>query len=83
MNIKSELISKAIADFIIQNIDSYQNDCDKIATRVAISMVYEIKEIITNYNLSDMEMIDKIIRIFNSYGVGNDIKRPHPNIYRF
>ena len=46
MDIKLELLKKAICDFINNNLDGLEIDAEEIADTTAISMISEIQNII-------------------------------------
>ena len=73
MKIKTDLLKAYISDYIINQIDDFEIDSNKVTDTIAIKMLAEIQEIIKNDNYSDFEIVDKIIDIFekNKIDFGN------------
>ncbi len=69
INIKVELLKRHISDMIINNITEFEIDENKIADTVAIKMLSEIQEIIQNDSYSDFDMVEKIVCVFERYGI--------------
>ena len=69
MDIKLELLKKAICDFINNNLDGLEIDAEEIADTTAISMISEIQNIIKNENYSDFDAIEEIVCVFEKYKV--------------
>ena len=69
MNIKLELLSNYIADFIKQGIIDFNIDASQIADTVAIQMLSEIQRVIKNEEYSDFDAIEEIVLIFEKYNL--------------
>ncbi len=69
MNIKLELLKKYISDFINSNLDDFEIDACGVANSVAINMLYEIQQIISNEDYSDFDAIEKIVSLFEKYHI--------------
>ena len=69
MEIKLELLRKYISDLINNGLDDFNIDADKIADSMALSALSEIKSILSNSNYSDFEIVEEIIKIFESYNL--------------
>ena len=46
MNIKVELLKEWVADYVVNNIEDFEIDADKIADSVAIKALSEIQKIL-------------------------------------
>ena len=74
MDIKLELLSNAISELVMQRLDTINIDADKIADTVAITMLLEIQKIIQDDDVSDFDAIEKIVVLFEKYGVDAGIR---------
>ena len=74
MDIKLELLSNAISELVMQRLDAIGIDADKIADTVAIAMLSEIQKIIQNDEISDFDAIEKIVVLFEKYGVDAGVR---------
>lgn len=74
MDIKLELLSNAISELVMQRLDTINIDADKIADTVAITMLSEIQKIIQDDDVSDFDAIEKIVVLFEKYGVDAGIR---------
>lgn len=68
MNIKVELLKKWVADHIINNMDDFEIDADKIADSVAIKMLSEIQQILMSDSY-DEEIVEQIVEVFEKYNL--------------
>lgn len=67
MNIKLELLSATIYDIIKRRLDyAIEMDADQIADTKAISMLSEIQKIIQNKDMSDFDMVEAIVVLFEN-----------------
>ena len=69
MNIKFELIANEICEAVIKNIEKIDIDINSIAQTTAISALAEIQECIKNNEISDFEVVEKIVLIFDKYHI--------------
>lgn len=69
MKIKTEVLKGYITDFINNQLEDFEIDADKIADSVAINMLTEIQKIIKSESYSDFEAIEKIVCVFEKYGI--------------
>lgn len=69
MKIKMEVLKGYITDFINNQLEDFEIDADKIADSVAINMLTEIQKIIKSESYSDFEAIEKIVCVFEKYGI--------------
>ena len=69
MNIKTELLKSYIYDYINNKIDDFVVDADGITNTIATDMLEEIQSIIKNENYTDFDVVEKIVCIFEKYGV--------------
>lgn len=67
--IKKELLKGYISDCIGNYVDSIDFDAGKIADTLAICILSEIQNIIINEKLSDFEMVEEIVCIFERYNI--------------
>ena len=74
MDIKLELLSNVIFELVMQRLDTISIDADKIADSVAITMLSEIQKIIQDDEISDFDAIEKIVVLFEKYGVDAGIR---------
>ena len=71
MNIKFELIANEICEPVIKNIEKIDIDINSIAQTTAISALAEIQECIKNNEISDFEVVEKIVLIFDKYHISS------------
>ena len=71
MNIKFELIANEICEAVIKNIEKIDIDINSIAQTTAISSLAEIQECIKNNEISDFEVVEKIVLIFDKYHISS------------
>lgn len=64
-----EVLKGYITDFINNQLEDFEIDADKIADSVAINMLTEIQKIIKSESYSDFEAIEKIVCVFEKYGI--------------
>lgn len=69
MHIKLELLKNEITDLILNNIDNIEIDADNIADSKAISALSEIQCVIQNDDISDFDIVEEIIKIFEKYNI--------------
>ncbi len=69
MNIKLELLKNQLSDVLFRNIEVLDIDINQIVQSTAISMLEKIQNIIKDESLSDFEVIDNIICVFEEYGI--------------
>ena len=69
MNIKAELLKKYLTDCINLTSIDLEIDESQIADTTAIQMLSEIKNVIINTDYSDFEVVEKIVCIFEKYGI--------------
>ena len=67
--VKKELLKGYLSDSICNYIDSMDFDAGKIADTLAICILSEIHSIIINDKLSDFEMVEEIVSIFERYSI--------------
>lgn len=69
MNIKLDLLKKSLAEQVINNIDEIDINVDEIVNTTAISVLSEIKKYICNSELSDFEVVENIVGVFEKYNI--------------
>ena len=74
MDIKLELLSNAVSELVMQRLDTISIDADKIADTVAIAMLSEIQKIIQDDEISDFDAVEKIVVLFEKYGIDAGIR---------
>lgn len=67
MNIKTEILRGYVANFICARIEDFDIVANEIANSRAINALGEIQLIIQNDELSDFEMVEEIVNIFEKY----------------
>ena len=65
MKIKTELIKDYIADAICNQLTDFEIDEDKIADSRATLILDAAREILLREELSDFEIVDEIVMLFN------------------
>ena len=73
MNIKLELLKSEIAQLIAISLDKLDIDADRIADTAAINALSEIRDVIQNDVLSDFEMVERIVCIFEKYNISSGV----------
>ncbi len=69
MHIKVELLKNYIIDFIKFRMQDLEIDASRIADTTATRMLGEIQEVIKNDNLSDFDVVEEIVSIFEKYNI--------------
>ena len=69
MDIKLELLRNYVSSFVINHINDFELDADKIANTVAIVALGEIQKIISDENISDFDAVEKIVNVFEKYNL--------------
>ena len=69
MDIKLEILSKEISDIIINNIEKLNIDADKILDTKSTEILRKIKEIISDDSLSDFEIVENIVVLFEENNI--------------
>ena len=65
MKIKTELIKDYIADAICNQLTDFEIDEDEIADTRATLILDAVREILLREELSDFEIVDEIVMLFN------------------
>ncbi len=69
MKIKTELVKGYIADAICQQLTDFEIDESKVADSRAIIILDAVREILCREGLSDFEIVDEIVMLFNRYNI--------------
>ncbi|MGM9937721.1 MAG: hypothetical protein ACI38A_10275 [Candidatus Ornithomonoglobus sp.] len=69
MDIKVELLKNEVAEFVADRLDEMSIDADKIAGTAAIDILSEIRDAIQNDRLSDFEVVERTVQIFEKYHI--------------
>ena len=69
MNIKIELLKNHLYDYINNHINDFEINADKIADTIAINTLDEIQKILRNDTLSDFEIVEEIVCVFEKYNL--------------
>ena len=72
MNIKYELLKSGIYAGIDEKLEQIEFDADKMADSEAIKVLSEIKEILAKDELSDFDMVEEIVKIFEKHHLSAD-----------
>ena len=64
MNIKLELSAEKIAEFIKESLEESNFDIAKIVDTKATQILQEIQNILANEELSDFEIVEEIVCVF-------------------
>ena len=73
MDIKLELLKSSIAEIVTSNIENLDIDVSEIADTVAISMLSEILSVIKDETLSDFEIVERIVTIFENKDISTGL----------
>ena len=71
MNIKLELLKNEIAELVINRLDDLDIDADSIIETTAASVLAEIQGCIKNEKLSDFEVVEEIVSIFEKHNISS------------
>lgn len=74
MDIKSELLSKTLADVFVHRLDLLGIDPNTLIDTAAVLMLSEIQEVIQNDKISDFEAIEQIVRIFEKHKINTGVR---------
>ena len=69
MNIKTDLIKNYIIDAVNSRIFDFEIDADSVADSTAITVLGEIQKIVQNTELTDFEIVEKIVLVFSRYNL--------------
>ena len=69
MNIEYELMSKELAKVMVDFIKIAEPNIEKKVERTAIDMLIEIKEAICDEQLTDFDVVEKIVCIFEKNNI--------------
>lgn len=69
MDIRLELISNEIAYIVRERLDNIEIDVNQIAQTTAITALSEIQKCIQNDEMSDFEVVEQIVLIFEKYNI--------------
>jgi len=69
MHLKLELLKGAICDAVTAGLEYAEIDADEIADTKAIKVLSEIKNIISDDEKSDFDMVEEIVCVFEKYGI--------------
>lgn len=69
MDLRSELVVYAISDKIRSSIKEIKIDADETVKILAEEVLREIKQVIGDNKLSDFEVVENIVCIFEKYGI--------------
>lgn len=72
MNIKYELLKSGIYAGIDEKLEQIEFDADKMADSEAIKVLSEIKEVLAKDELSDFDMVEEIVKIFEKHHLSAD-----------
>ncbi|MBQ7097334.1 MAG: hypothetical protein IJN96_04580 [Clostridia bacterium] len=69
MKIKTELIKGYIADAVCSQLTDFEIDEDKVADSRATLILDAVREILLREELSDFEIVDEIVMLFNRLNI--------------
>lgn len=69
MKIKTELLKRYIADYVINQFEDFEIDAHSVANSVAIKVLSRIQEIIKDDELDDFMKVDEIVCVFEEYKI--------------
>lgn len=69
MTIKTEILKKHIADYIIFHINDFEINADEIVNTVAIEVLQQIQDIIKNGETTDFEKVENIVLLFEKHNI--------------
>lgn len=69
MKIKTELIKGYIADAVCSQLTDFEIDKDKVADSRATLILDAVREILLREELSDFEIVDEIVMLFNRLNI--------------
>lgn len=69
MTIKTELLKKYIADYILFHINDFEINADEIINTVAIEVLQQIQNIIKDDETTDFEKVENIVLLFEKHNI--------------
>lgn len=69
MEIKLELIAGRVCDIVRSHMKNITIDSDEIANTTAISALAEIQQCLKDEELSDFDVVENIVLIFEKYHI--------------
>ena len=69
MTIKTEILKKHIADYIIFHISDFEINADEVVNTVAIKVLQQIQDIIKDNETTDFEKIESIVLLFENNNI--------------
>ena len=69
MNIKLELSAKVIAEFIKEKLNEKELNISEMADTKAIQILQEIQDVLACNDLSDFEIVENIVCIFEKHNL--------------
>lgn len=69
MDIRLELLTSTITDFVKDYLNCADFDINKIAQTTAIAALSEIQKVLQNYEYDDFEIVEQIVCIFEKYNL--------------
>ena len=70
MDIRAELVSKELTNLIARTLNKHlEFNLNEIANTTAITVLSEVQKVIQNTELSDFEMVEEIVCIFEDYNL--------------
>ena len=69
MDIKLELLQNHICDYIKDSFETFPINTSKLIDSEAVMILNRIKLVINNDNLSDFEVVEQIVQIFEEYNL--------------
>ena len=69
MDIRLQLIARAVGEMVEKRLDYLTVDADSIAKTTAMKIVEEIQDVLFQDELSDFDMVENIVVIFEKYHI--------------
>ena len=69
MNIILQLLKGHISDLLERRLGDLEIDVTEIPDSIAINMLAEIQNILSNENYSDFDVVEKIVCVFEKNGI--------------
>ncbi|MBO4898639.1 MAG: hypothetical protein J5590_10115 [Clostridia bacterium] len=69
MEIKLDLLKKHICDTINNQLCDFEIDVNEIANTTAVMALFEIQKTLKNTDLSDFEVVEEIVCVFEKYNL--------------
>lgn len=69
MTIKTEILKKYIADYILFHINDFEINADEVINTVAIVVLQQIQDIIKDDETTDFSKVENIVLLFEKHNI--------------